>query len=170
MTAARALRLAGLALALRLVWPGVRRPLGGGWLDGVNLVFHEAGHVLLLWGGETLTLLGGSLTQLAVPLACALAFAWRGDRYAAGLVTLWLAHALASVGAYVADAPTRALDLITGDPDTHDWWQLLSPGGHLGWAAPLSRAFQALALIGVIAGVLLSVWDEWPPRPGRLDT
>ncbi|MFC4636805.1 hypothetical protein [Deinococcus hohokamensis] len=169
MTAARGLRLAGLGVALLLVVPGVVRPFGGGGLDGVNLVFHEAGHVLLLWAGQTLTLLGGSLMQLAVPLGCAAVFAFRGDRYAAGLMVLWLAHSLGSVGAYVADAPTRALDLLTGDPDTHDWWQLLAPGGHLAWAAPLGRLFQALALIGVIAGVLLSVWDELQPDRERLE-
>ncbi|MFC4425528.1 hypothetical protein [Deinococcus navajonensis] len=169
MTPAHVLRLGGLGLALLLVVPGVRHPFNGSWLDGVNLVFHEAGHVLLMWCGETVTLLGGSLMQLAIPLGCAAAFALRGDHYAAGLVTLWLAHSLASVGAYVADAPTRALDLITGDPDTHDWWQLLAPGGHLDWAAPLSRLLQALALIGLIAGVLLSFWDEVQPGQEKLE-
>lgn len=162
--AALALRLAGLALALLVTVPGILNPLRGGVLDGANLIFHEAGHVLLAWAGETLMLLGGSLMQVAVPLACAAAFLLRGDRYSAGIVGLWLAQSLSGVAAYIRDAPLRQLDLITGDPDTHDWWQLL--GGwnplhnSLGLADPLGRFVTFLAFAAVIVSVLLAVWDD----------
>ena len=51
----------------------------------MNLIFHEAGHVLLMWAGETVTLLGGSLFQLLVPAARVATFLRREDRYAAGI-------------------------------------------------------------------------------------
>lgn len=54
-------RWAGLALALLVTVPAILRPLQGYPLDGVNLVFHETGHVLLAFSGETPMLLGGSL-------------------------------------------------------------------------------------------------------------
>ncbi|GHF30546.1 hypothetical protein HNQ07_000708 [Deinococcus metalli] len=153
-------RWAGLAAALLLTVPGVLRPLSGSLLDHVDLVFHEAGHVIFSPFGETLMLLGGSVMQVLVPLGCALTFLFRRDRYAAGLVTLWTAQSLAGVAAYVRDAPTRNLDLITGDPDTHDWWQLLGAADALSLAAPLGNMLAFLAFACLVAGVLLAVWDD----------
>ncbi|WP_309572401.1 hypothetical protein [Deinococcus sp.] len=159
-TARRSGRWAGLAMALLVTVPGVLHPLSGSLLDSVNLVFHEAGHVVFGLLGETIMLLGGSVMQVVVPLACAGAFLLRRDRYAAGIVTLWAGQSLMSVAAYVRDAPTRNLDLITGDPDTHDWWQLLGAANALSAAAPLGNAIAFLAFAALVIGVLLAVWDE----------
>ncbi|MFK7603156.1 hypothetical protein ACI3L1_13195 [Deinococcus sp. SM5_A1] len=156
----KAARIAGLILGLVFIVPGVLNPLQSHPLDLVNLIFHEAGHVLLMWAGETVMLLGGSLFQLLVPAACISAFLLRGDRYAAGIVTLWLAQSFAGVSAYIRDAPTRNLDLITGDPDTHDWWQLLGGWDALNLAAPLGRVVFFLALASVIVGSALALWDD----------
>lgn len=154
------LRLAGLGLALWVLIPGISRPLGGHLIDNVNLIFHEAGHMILMFAGETITLLGGSFFQLLIPAVCIGSFLLRRDRYAAGICTLWLGESLAGVGAYIADAPTRNLDLLTGDPDTHDWWQLLGAWNMLDSAVGLGRFVHALALVCVIAGLLLAVWDD----------
>ncbi|MBN4080005.1 hypothetical protein JYT60_02085, partial [bacterium AH-315-C08] len=41
------------------------------FIHSVNLVFHEAGHVLFsIFGNQTLTILGGSLNQLLIPFIC----------------------------------------------------------------------------------------------------
>ncbi|MFB9992162.1 hypothetical protein ACFFLM_09340 [Deinococcus oregonensis] len=162
---ARLLRLLGLIAAVVLVTPGILRPLTGHPLELVNLVFHEAGHVLLAWGGSTLMLLGGSLLQVLVPAVCIGSFWRRGELYAAGVLCLWLAQSWAGVAAYVRDAPTRNLDLITGDPDTHDWWQLLgaclTPGcSHLNWADPLGRLLMVVAVLTALFGVLLALWND----------
>lgn len=157
-------RLVGLALAVLFVLPGIFRPQEWHFLNNVNLIFHEAGHVLLGFFGETVMLLGGSLMQVVIPFGLTVAFFLRGERYSAGIVSLWLAQSFANVSVYVRDAPTRNLDLITGDPDTHDWWQLLSGwnplDNHLGWAAPLANFMLFLALASLIVGVLMAVWDD----------
>ncbi len=153
-------RVLGLLLSLWVTLPGVVRPTEPGFLGNVNLIFHEAGHVLLMWAGEVVMLLSGSLFQLLVPAACIGVFLARGERFAAGLVTLWLAHSLAGVSAYVADAPLRELPLITGDPDTHDWWQLFTIWNALGWAPGLGRFLHALALGAVVVGVFVALWDD----------
>ncbi len=150
----------GLLAALALTVPGVVHPLQNHPLDLVNLIFHEAGHVLLIWAGETVMLLGGSVFQVLVPAACAATFLQRGDRYAAGIVTLWLGQALAGVSAYVRDAPTRTLSLLTGDPDTHDWWQLLGGWDALNLADSLGRGVFFLGLASVIVGAALALWDD----------
>ena len=40
-------------------------------IDGFNLVMHEAGHVLFMFFGEFMTILGGSLFQVLAPAAFA---------------------------------------------------------------------------------------------------
>ncbi len=156
----RAGRWVGALVALLLAGPSLLAPAEFHALDHVNLIFHEAGHMLLMPLGETVMLLGGSLMQLLVPLACGAAFLTRGDRYAAGLMGVWAGQSLANVSAYVADARDRALPLITGDPDTHDWWQLLGGWGALDAAPGLARLLLALAFALVVASVLLALWGD----------
>jgi len=43
-------------------------------LHGVNLIFHEAGHVVFRPFGRFMTILGGSLLQILVPLVVMLVF------------------------------------------------------------------------------------------------
>ena len=52
------------------------------FLDGVNLLFHEAGHVLLGFMGPTVQFLGGTIGQLFFPIACAVHFIQNGKVFA----------------------------------------------------------------------------------------
>jgi len=67
--------VAGLTI---LTWRFVRLPLDGsgdpGFLHLPNLVFHEAGHIILSPFGRFLGVLGGSLMQVLIPCVCAVAF------------------------------------------------------------------------------------------------
>ena len=153
-------RWGGLLLALLLTVPGILNPEQWVFLNNVNLIFHEAGHLILMPLGETIMLLGGSLFQVLIPAACAAFFWGRGDRYAAGILLLWTAQSLANVSLYVADAPTRTLDLITGDPVTHDWWQLLTKWGHLNAAVPVGKFIHFLSLVTLLTGIVVAVWDD----------
>jgi hypothetical protein len=120
-----------LAVRLWIEDPGVE--YGGGpigWIarvaHTVNLLFHEAGHVLVApLGWKSLTLLGGTLLQLLVPLLL-VGLAVRERRPGALVVVLMLFSASAySAATYVADARDRELPLITGDSSHHDWGQLI---------------------------------------------
>ena len=59
-------------LFLLYAWSG-----RGGFLmiDNVNLIVHEAGHLLFSYLGHTLMIWGGTILQLFVPLALAVYFA-----------------------------------------------------------------------------------------------
>ena len=50
-------------------WVCLRTPGTYRWLDDLDLAIHETGHLVFAFGGETLTLLGGTLFQLLVPIA-----------------------------------------------------------------------------------------------------
>lgn len=54
-------------------------------LDNVNLVFHEAGHVIFALGGEFIGILGGSLMQVLIPVVCGVALLQRGDPFGVAL-------------------------------------------------------------------------------------
>ncbi|HEY7647630.1 MAG TPA: hypothetical protein VID04_01395 [Methylomirabilota bacterium] len=172
-------RGAGLALMLVLAWQvaarGVsfRRP-GAilGILDGANFIFHEGGHVLFAFFGQFLYVLGGSLTQVALPLVCTVYF-WRAGRPAAAAATLfWSGESLTNVAVYVADGRARALPLHGGYGVIHDWYFLLSRLGLLGWAEALGGLAFALGFLLIVAAIVLLGLDLWrllaaPPDEGE---
>ena len=84
------------------------------FLHGVNLVFHEAGHILLPPFGPLLTALGGSLTQIAVPLLCLVALARHGDRFGASVALWWTGENLLDLAPYITDARALELMLLVG--------------------------------------------------------
>jgi len=114
-----------------LVYIGLRHlgdPLYTSLIGGINLGIHELGHVLLGWAPKFLMILGGTLFQLAAPVAAAFVFLRQRDYYAIGFCGFWLATNLYSVAAYVADARAMMLPLVgvgAGEPE-HDWHYLLS--------------------------------------------
>jgi hypothetical protein len=179
MSAGRVLaRGAGLALMVVLAWQvatrgvSIRRPgLLLGILDGANFIFHEGGHVLFIFLGQFLHVLGGSLTQVALPVACTVYF-WRAGRTAAASAALfWSGESLTNVAVYVADGRARALPLHGGYGVIHDWYFLLSRLGLLEWAEALGGLAFALGFLLILAAVALLGLDLWrflaaPPADG----
>ena len=84
-------------------------------LSRVNLVFHEAGHVVFLPLGRFMTILGGSLLQVLVPLICTLAFLTRHlDTFAASVTLWWTGQSLIELAPYINDARAQELMLLGG--------------------------------------------------------
>jgi hypothetical protein len=118
------------------------------FLDGVNLAFHEAGHLFLGFGGQTLHFLGGTIGQLFFPAAAAYHFRRRDDAFASAVCVLWLGESLMNVAVYLGDARAQALPLVGGH--IHDWNWLLGRAGLLEQCEPLGRLLH-LAASGVVA-------------------
>jgi hypothetical protein len=95
------------------------------FLHGFILVLHEAGHMLMMFTGEFLAILGGTFWQIAIPIIFVLYFVFTGQVWSASLVLFLVAFSFVDASVYVADAQARELPLITFDKDTHDWWNLL---------------------------------------------
>ncbi len=49
-------------------------PISDSFMHDVNLVFHEAGHVIFMPFGRFITVLGGTLNQLLIPFVVLCAF------------------------------------------------------------------------------------------------
>jgi hypothetical protein len=127
-------------------WVCLRSPGTYRWLDSLDLAIHETGHLVFAFGGETLTLLGGTLFQLIVPAVFAVALWRRGDRHGATVPLWWLAQNCWNISTYVRDARAQELPLLGGGE--HDWTFLLDRAG-------LLDRDQAVGGTIYLAGVLL---------------
>jgi hypothetical protein len=145
-----------------LTWRFARLPLDGTVFDTFlhlpNLVFHEAGHIIFSPFGRTLTVLGGSLFQILVPLICAGAFLYQQhDRFGAAVCTWWAGQNFVDVAPYIADARRLQLPLLGGgtgaEIEGHDWEYLLAQAGWLHLDVGLGRA----ALVAGVAVMLASL-------------
>lgn len=132
------------------------------WVDGINLLIHEAGHVVFSVFGETLGLLAGPLLQLTVPLFITYRLWRRGESLPAAVAALWSAESLMYTAEYMADANRLALPLTADHP--HDWHLLLDRAGLLGSAEALGLALHLLASAAVAAIVWHTVRPETDSR------
>jgi hypothetical protein len=100
---------------------------------GVIFGVHELGHLVFAPFGELLTVAGGSIAQIALPLGAIALFVHRKDRYAVAVCGVWLAISLAQLAVYIADARAESLDLVSFSPEGggHDWNYLLERGNLL---------------------------------------
>ena len=136
------------------------------FLDGVNLAFHEAGHLFLRFGGDTLHFLGGTFGQLFFPAVLAIRFQRREETFESALCVLWLGESLMNVAVYMGDARAQALPLVGGH--IHDWGWLLGRAGLLENCESLGRLLHVLASAVVIfAWVWLARAAFAVREPGR---
>ena len=134
------------------------------FLDNVNLIIHEAGHLLWIPFGEFLTVLGGSSTQIIVPLVF-LGYFWLvGQRFAACVVSLWTASSLFNLAVYIADARAMVLPLLGGDNSTHDWNWILSESNVLSSDLAIAGFVRGVGILflafSVIAGLYFARGDD----------
>ena len=101
------------------------------FIDYVDLVIHEAGHVVFMFFGTFMHILGGSLLQILMPVLFTGYFFGSGQTFSALFCMEWTAINFFNVGQYAADAQAMALPLLGGDSSGHDWHNLLSMTGLL---------------------------------------
>lgn len=136
------------------------------WLHAVNLVFHEAGHVLFMPFGRFIQVLGGSLGQLLVPAVVTVAFLWKYDTYGAAVGTWWLGESFLDIAPYINDARAGQLLLlggVTGSEveDYHDWEILLSKLGMLAYDHALARLSFTIGSLLMLVAVCWGAWLLW---------
>ena len=123
-------------------------------LSGADLYIHEVGHLFFAFFGRFICVAGGTLLQLAVPVAATVSFRVTRQRLSSLFGLFWIGENLLNVSHYVADARTRAIPLVNfgGEvgPEGHDWHYLL---GTLG----LLRADHFLGAVVWLAGAGLII-------------
>jgi len=152
-------------LAALLAWSSLTRGFVAAVVAGADLVFHEAGHPLFgLLGSRFLMFLGGTLAQLAFPVAAVVGFARLRRAAPFAVAAAWLGFNLVEIGRYAADAQARALPLLAPDVDAHDWWNLL---GMLGLRAHCRGIGGSIQAIGWLAWAAAPAWANWRWLRGR---
>ena len=134
-----------------------------------NLVFHEAGHILFSPLGRFMTVFGGSLTQVLVPLVCAGAFLWQTrDPFGASIAIWWAGQSLTDLAPYINDARDLQLVLLGGktgsEVEGHDWEYILNALGvsHRNHAiAHVVQIFGTLTMIAALVWAALVVVNQW---------
>ena len=126
-------------------------------LDDLNLAIHEAGHLVFSAFGETLTILGGSLFQVIVPLTFVGYFARTKQRYAAAVTMAWVGVNLLNVARYIGDARAQELPLLGGEDSIHDWWYLLINWDLLPRDLVIARWVHFLGVVAFLSSLLAGV-------------
>jgi hypothetical protein len=126
-------------------------------IDGVNLVIHEAGHVVFMPFGELLAVAGGSLFQVIVPAVFVAYFYRRGQVYSAALVLFWAGESLLNVSVYAGDALALELPLLGGEDSIHDWNYLLSATGLLPSTYKIAAAIRLAGTLAILAAIFFSL-------------
>ena len=146
-------------------WKFITTPLesnytGDSFLHLINLSFHEAGHLLFMPFGRFVTILGGSLGQILMPLICLTTFVLKTrDPFGGSVALWWTAENFMDVAPYINDARAMELILLGGftgqEVDAHDWNNLLSI---LGWLEHDHRLAQLSYGIGTVLMLLALLW------------
>ncbi len=139
-------------------------------MSRVNLVFHEAGHVIFSIFGRFIGTLGGSLGQLVMPLVVMGAFLFKYDNpFGASIGLWWVGQSAIDLAPYIADARAKQLILLGGitgkdSPNFHDWANILATKGWLHYDLKIAMAVEfagdALMITAMVWGAVL-VWKQW---------
>jgi hypothetical protein len=155
------------AVFVAMVWWGwtfITTPLetnftGESFLHLINLPFHEAGHVIFMPFGRFMTILGGSLGQILMPIICLGTFLVKTlDPFGAAVALWWTAESMMDIAPYINDA--RALDLmliggVTGkETDGHDWNNILTMLDLLEWDHRLAHFTYNVGILLMLASFL----------------
>lgn len=126
------------------------------FIDNVNLVVHEGGHLLFGWFGHFIGVLGGTLLQWLVPLLLAGFFFVQRETTAFAFCLFFFFENWVYTAAYMADARAMALPLVTvGDPDNavHDWNFMFSQLGLLTHDTAIAAFVRGVGWLGMIGVV-----------------
>ena len=120
-------------------------------IDGVNLLIHEAGHIIFSALGEFLMIAGGSLFQIIMPAIFVGYFSYQRQLFSAALVLFWVGESILNVSVYAGDSLALQLPLLGGSDTLHDWNYLLSSTGLLQHTAAIAGGIRLLGTLVVIA-------------------
>ena len=154
------LKAAGSALIGVYGFACVRSVEEGSFLDRVNLIAHEAGHLLFGYFGEFMLIAGGTLGQLLVPAGIAVYFAARREFYSASVVLFWVGENLLNISVYLKDAAAMELPLVSlgGGDSIHDWNWLLLKFNVLAYDQVIGNFVIGLGVLIILASVALACY------------
>ncbi len=137
--------------------------IGASFMHRVNLVFHEAGHVIFMPFGQFMHILGGSLGQLLMPAVVLGVMVFKNhDNFGGSICLWWIGQSLKDLAPYINDARDLQLQLLTGNsqdvPETHDWANILLD---LGLIFREKKIALGADIIGSLIMLLALAWGAY---------
>jgi hypothetical protein len=130
-------------------------------MDGVFVPIHEGGHLLFRFFGEFLSVAGGTLLQLGVPVALASYFLFQRQAQGVAFCLFFFFEQFLPIATYMGDARAQDLPLLTigdGDYVIHDWNYLF---GRLGLLQHDIQIAGAVRFVGWVGMLCVAGWLIW---------
>jgi hypothetical protein len=147
-------------------WQFARTPLSADAMDSFlhlpDLIFHEAGHLIFSPLGQFMSVLGGSLLQVLIPVIAAVAFIRRDEPeiFGAAICVWWAGQNLVDLAPYIADARALQLVLLGGrtgaEVEGHDWEYILTRLRLTHLDVTLGRTAHGLGMLIMIASLVFA--------------
>lgn len=130
------------------------------FISRINLVFHEAGHMIFYIFGKFIYALGGTLGQCLIPLIVMFQFLRQKDNFSASIALWWLGQNFIDISPYIYDAWDQKLTLLGGVtgrdlPGVHDWRYLLTATNSLESYAKIA------SFVGNLGKVIMALSFLW---------
>lgn len=134
--------------------------IGQSFMHTINLVFHEAGHIIFgIFGSHFLGTLGGTLGQLLMPLVVMLVLLFTNrDPFGAAFGLWWLGQSFMDCAPYINDAQALELQLLGGGtgadkPGMHDWENILLDLGMIEYDHQIATLFDTIGAFLVLLAI-----------------
>lgn len=160
-------QMLGATLFAVYFWYCILHPTDWHFIDGVNLIFHEAGHAICMFFPSLITAAAGSVFQILIPLVCVIYFYQRREVLSASLMGLWLAQNFMSVSIYMRDAIAMQLPLLGGDSSMHDWNYIFSILNLLPQSILFGDVFAFMSYGLLTLSTLWLFWYFWTTVSGH---
>ncbi len=138
-------------------------------IDGVNLLIHEAGHLVFIPFGQFMTIAGGSLFQIILPTVFVGYFYWNDQPYSAALVLFWVGESILNVSVYAGDSIAMQLPLLGGPDSTHDWNYMLSHLGLIAAAPKIAGMIRGAGTLVIVIALYLALEKSRSDSPMTAD-
>lgn len=130
-------------------------------MDGVFVPIHEGGHLLFRFFGEFVSVAGGTILQLLVPILLTTYFLFHRQAQGVAFCLFFMFEQFLPISTYMADARAQELPLLTiGDTEyvIHDWNYLFGKLGVLDHDIQIAGLMRFLGWAGMIAVVIWLLW------------
>lgn len=128
-------------------------------MDGVDLIFHEAGHMIFrIFGSELLMVMGGTIMQLLVPAVFTIYFFTHGQRFSSAITGIWLSQSFFNVAVYERDAWAMELPLLGGGDVIHDWNYIVTELNLIGQIKTLGNIIYGTGVAVLILSIVVGVY------------
>ncbi len=151
-----------LFFTVKLCLASIRSNTAGNFfLHYINLPFHETGHIIFRPFGRLLTSMGGSITQLLLPLICLVTLLIKTrDAFGASVAFWWFGENFLDMAPYIDDARRLTLPLVGGNTGKtspygfHDWEFILAELGLLRYDHALAKFSHGLGSVIMVTALL----------------